>query len=603
MKLMKLIAFVGIGAALAAASNATLSQDFDHLRQSVVRIQAISSSFDWFHPFSTGSDNVGLGSGWVVQTEPYPLFVTNEHVINDAKKVTLQLLLFGEEQWEAEVVSVCSKFDLALLVLKRPDQFQKAMNDQGIQLKRLPISEGAASMGEAVVALGFPLGQDSLKISMGNVAGNEDVDGNICIQSTAPISPGSSGGPLLNADATQVVGVNFAKATAGENINYVIPAWRVGQLVRKHLKDQPHFPKKQAWERIRVHVPKPQLVTIEANEALYSLAGGCREGMYISKIQERSFFKQARPHVPEQSFLVSVNGNKLDKFGMGINKKYAADKVHFPDLFFMVPDLNSDVEFEVCRNGEVTKHKTSLAWKQDYDRGIRFIDEPTIDNFQSAYEMFGDIAVMEMTVNHIGAMIKTHGDPGPSRWLHPDLIAKPRLIVNFVSSGSYAADVISVGAAVSKINGEEVNTLDEFREHFQPKNGSSVWTLETDMGNVVATMFEPSLKEQFVKASSMNLPFLLTPSVLDSARKMELFENSTLDGLGSPTRGLQLAAGGEKTASAKKHAFLSEANQVISASPTGSGTPLEVTAAGPVETSVSRGMRVTPRGSLVGPRV
>lgn len=63
------------------------------------------------------------------------------------------------------------------------------------------------------------------------------MNGNICIQSTAPISPGNSGGPLLDTAGREVVGVNFAKATKGENINYVIPVWRVKQMVAQHLKD------------------------------------------------------------------------------------------------------------------------------------------------------------------------------------------------------------------------------------------------------------------------------------------------------------------------------------------------------------------------------
>jgi len=232
-------------AALLCAANVQASRsrvdstapDFDHLRQSVVRIQAVSGSFDWFKPFVKGEDHVGFGSGFVVQTDPYPLFVTNEHVINNAKLVALQLLLFGEQQWEADVVSVCSKFDLALLVLRDPKKFTETMKSKGIELKALHIANDVLPMGEDVVAMGFPLGQDALKISKGNFAGNEEVDGNICIQSTAPISPGNSGGPLMNAEGTEVVGVNFAKATHGENINYVIPVWRVRQMVNQHLHD------------------------------------------------------------------------------------------------------------------------------------------------------------------------------------------------------------------------------------------------------------------------------------------------------------------------------------------------------------------------------
>ena len=67
-----------------------------------------------------------------------------------------------------------------------------------------------------------------------------ELSGNICIQSTAPISPGNSGGPLLNAAGTHVLGVNFAKAadSSAENINYVIPAWRVRQIIHRHLHDE-----------------------------------------------------------------------------------------------------------------------------------------------------------------------------------------------------------------------------------------------------------------------------------------------------------------------------------------------------------------------------
>merc|ERR1719473_2342759 len=103
-----------------------------------------------------------------------------------------------------------------------------------MKLEKLALSDRVTNMGEEVVALGFPLGQSNLKISNGVIAGNEEVDENICIQSTAPISPGSSGGPLLNEEGTEVLGVNFAKATTGENINYVIPAWRVKQMVALH---------------------------------------------------------------------------------------------------------------------------------------------------------------------------------------------------------------------------------------------------------------------------------------------------------------------------------------------------------------------------------
>jgi serine protease Do len=481
-------------------------------------------------PFVKGDDQVGFGSGFVVQTEPYPLFVTNEHVINNAKMVSLQLLLFGEQQWEAEVVSVCSKFDLALLVLRNPKEFTDTMKKKGIELKALKLAENVLPMGEDVVAMGFPLGQDALKISKGNFAGNEEVDGNICIQSTAPISPGSSGGPLLDSAGEKVVGVNFAKATQGENINYVIPAWRVTQLIKQHLHIQPK-PEDGEWKRLAVQVPNPELTAIEANAGLYALSKGCKKGVFISKISDRSFFHGAEPAVPDQSFLVSANGVELDQFGMGLNGKYAADKVMYTDLFFMQDSLYEPVQFETCNNGTITKHKASRAWNSNYERGIRYVNEPAFTDIE--YEMFGDISIMEMTINHIAVVIQS--DPGPARWLHPDLVSKPRLMINFVKPGSYAADFLVPGAAVSKVNGHEVYTLADLRKHFVPQGGEdAVWTLETDMGKLYATMFQKSLMQQVSEAEKTNAAYLLTTAVVSAATQLHVANETVLTPLGAP---------------------------------------------------------------------
>lgn len=504
-----------------AQEGATDLPEFDHLRQSVIRIQAVASNFDWLHPFMPGQDGVGLGSGFVVQAKPYPLFVTNAHVISDAKKVTVQLLLYGAEQFDAEVVSVCTKFDLALLVLQDVDGFTRGLGTRNITLEPLKLADGVAAMGMDVVALGFPLGQDALKISKGNVAGNEDVDGNICIQSTAPISPGNSGGPLLDAAGREVVGVNFAKATQGENINYVIPVWRVKQMIRKHLKDQPAVPKDGRWRRVQVRVPKLELTTIAPNRPLYT-RGKCSEGLYISKVGARSPFRTADPPIKEGSFLLSVNGQKLDRFGTGLNDKFVADRVTFTDLLFMVPDLSGAVDIETCFGGNALKHSVSMAWAPEYERGLQTVDEPYIAEMSVRYEMFGGVSVMQMTVNHVSAVLSTYGDPGPARWLHPDLVDQPRLVINYVQSGSYPESIFAPGSAIAKLNGVPVHTLEEFREHFEPKNGSDEWSLETDMGAIIVLDFNETLRQQLQSAVMTHSPFLLTRAVVKAAKSKGL---------------------------------------------------------------------------------
>jgi len=273
------------------------------------------------------------------------------------------------------------------------------------------------------------------------------------------------------------------------------------------------------WERKSVKVPLPAVTAIESNDALYTSSNGCQQGIHLAKVGERSFFLQATPPAQDRSFLVSVNGKALDSFGTGLNAEYAADRVFFSDLFFMVPDLTTDVEFETCFEGKTQQHTVSMNWKPEYDKGIRYVTEPTVEGVSSQYELFGDVAVMAMTVNHVDAILTTVGDPAPARWMHPDFVAQPRLIVNYVRSGSYASHVIPVGSAVTKVNGQEVRSLEEFGQAFVPKQGK-VWTIETDTGKVVAMIFNKSLGDQIQQAEFQRAPHLLTPSVVGAAEKL-----------------------------------------------------------------------------------
>jgi len=326
---------------------------------------------------------------------------------------------------------------------------------------------------------------------------------------------------LLNDNGSEVVGVNFAKATEGENINYVIPAWRVKQLIRRHLSDQPTVPADGVWRRMQVHVPRADVTIVEANAALHEMTG-CNRGAYISNIGQRSFLLRADPPVQEHSFLVSVRNRELDAFGMGVNSEYAADRVHFEDLLFMAPDLTSSIDIETCFEGRLYRHMVAIAYDPSYDRGISFVDEPFMSGWSKTYEVFGDISVMQMTVNHISTIVSQWGDASPTRWLHPDEVSQPRLIVTSVRSGGYASEVLSAGAAVESVNGHTVRTLEEFRMHLAPDAGD-VWMLETDMGKLCALPFSQSLKEQVSLASANQWFHLLTPGVVSAASKLGFF--------------------------------------------------------------------------------
>jgi hypothetical protein len=80
-----------------------------------------------------------------------------------------------------------------------------------------------------VFAIGHPKGFANT-LSDGLVSGHREIDGVSVIQITAPISPGSSGGPLLATDG-KVVGVTSFKWKGGENLNFAAPASQVARLL------------------------------------------------------------------------------------------------------------------------------------------------------------------------------------------------------------------------------------------------------------------------------------------------------------------------------------------------------------------------------------
>ena len=152
---------------------------------------------------------VSQGSGFFVSKEG--LIVTNYHVISEGSSAVAKLPN-GASYTVDGVVTFNKARDVA--VLKAHGQnFPKLMlgNSDRVQV------------GEEVVAIGNPLSLDST-VSNGIVSGMRRVtdDGGRLLQITAPISTGSSGGPLFNM-AGGVIGITTMYLSGGENLNFAIP--------------------------------------------------------------------------------------------------------------------------------------------------------------------------------------------------------------------------------------------------------------------------------------------------------------------------------------------------------------------------------------------
>ena len=152
-----------------------------------------------------------LGSGFVVDAGK---IATNYHVIENMVSGTAQLVEDTTNYTVEGVLSVDIPRDLAIIKVS------------SLSAPSLPLGDSnAVEIGQDVYAAGNPQGLTGT-FSAGIISairpeGNALVAGKV-IQITAPISPGSSGGPVLDSNA-EVIGIAVGQHTGGQNLNFAIP--------------------------------------------------------------------------------------------------------------------------------------------------------------------------------------------------------------------------------------------------------------------------------------------------------------------------------------------------------------------------------------------
>ena len=154
-------------------------------------------------------DGSSLGSGFVVQNG---LIATNHHVIKESTNIATQLIDSRQVYAVEDIWSADENRDLAVVKVT------------GIEAPPLPIGDSdVVQIGKTIYVVGNPKGLYGT-FSTGAISairGASPLEGEI-FQMTAPISPGSSGGPVLNSRG-EVIGISFARFEDRQNLKFVIP--------------------------------------------------------------------------------------------------------------------------------------------------------------------------------------------------------------------------------------------------------------------------------------------------------------------------------------------------------------------------------------------
>jgi Flp pilus assembly protein TadD len=172
----------------------TPQEVFKRVSPSVFIVEALDS----------GGKVVAFGSGVAVAPDQ---IVTNHHVIDKGISVRVRR---GQTKWPAKVTHDSAGHDLSRLQV------------EGLQAIAVQVRKSSTlEVGERVYAIGAPEGLE-LTFSEGVVSALRDFSDGRIIQTTAPISSGSSGGGLFDTQG-RLVGITSAGIIEGQNLNFAVP--------------------------------------------------------------------------------------------------------------------------------------------------------------------------------------------------------------------------------------------------------------------------------------------------------------------------------------------------------------------------------------------
>ncbi|MDJ0666791.1 MAG: tetratricopeptide repeat protein [Desulfobacterales bacterium] len=224
--------------------------------------------------FDAQGNPVGLGTGFFINPQGH--LITNHHVLEGAYAASVKTH-DGATHIVAHILADNQAVDLVKVAVDIPPT----------KIRWLEVDNASPIIAARVVVVGSPLGLEHT-VSEGIVSAIRDAPGvGTVFQVSAPISKGSSGSPVVNADG-RVIGVVTFQAQAGQNLNFAVAS---DNLLK--LEDQPPQTSVAEWTYHQVK-NKPQ--------AVQNL---CREGSALAIRGEYKealkYFREAVENSPEDA--------------------------------------------------------------------------------------------------------------------------------------------------------------------------------------------------------------------------------------------------------------------------------------------------------------
>ena len=443
-------------------------------KDTVVQIIAQTAETNLLKPYETPRQGGGFGSGFFISEEGE--IITNMHVIDQAQSVWIKIPSMGKAVIPVQIIGKAPERDLALL---RITDHGKAIIKRELGVEKVPFlklgNSDLVNRADEVLALGYPLGQASLKSTSGVVSGREHLGGKYLIQISSPINPGSSGGPAVNLNG-EVIGISVAGIVSAQNVGYIIPVNDL-RLICDGL-------------RTKKLLRRPFLGVLVGNGS-YDLAkhlgNPVPSGCYVIDVHPNG--PLAKSGVQGGDMIYKINDLPVDEYG-DLKVPWSEEKLSFMD-FITRWEEGQDITLMLYRDGK----KKHISFKFNYmdDAPVKkiIVGEDPLD-----YEIFGGMLFQPVNLNLVQTLISNA--PSLIKYAEFKNQMDPALIVTHVMPSSLVDRlvVIQPGAIISEVNGAKVTTMKELRQELKKAVGKKRVVFKTSDGALFVVNSKEALQDE-----------------------------------------------------------------------------------------------------------
>jgi len=469
--------------------------DAKYDKNAVVKITNEGKISNMQEPFKIPENTSCVGSGLFIKIKWQIYILTNYHVIEGAKKLSINVPSLGKTKYyiDMENIGCYPERDVALIRLK-----EKELEKLKTKLGEIPCLElgdsDALKDPQTLTIAGWPLNSDTIQLSEGIFAGRDsDNLYQQTLHTTAAINPGNSGGPALDTEG-KVVGICVSKIMFAEGMGYLIPINEVISILPALSECQKiRFP---FWGAVI-----PDKITEETMHYL-SNDDNFNKGIYVQNVLPGSLYEKYG--IRSKDIIYEINGMEVDIHGY-MQLPEENEKIHFFTYLNKIP-------FWKALKVTILRNKQEITLEVIKEPGNNFDDlKKLLPEFEDAqYEIIDGMVIMPLLANHLAIHeILSELGINIAEFLLKNFQPNMLIITSVLpDSECYETSFAKRSRILSKVNGKQVKTLEDLRATIKSSiaNRDKYIIFENYLGEIIAIPTE-KIVESYNELPESNIHF------------------------------------------------------------------------------------------------